>query len=167
MPPFCNLDLSYLICHQIFNPLFPSLADQYLISYTCISFLPSATVVAERLCCYRYMSVHSGEVYNPPGRHPPGQTPTPLAETPLLWSDPPPRDGHCSGRYASYWNALLLENFHHEIQKTYNTSEKLDQMLFNCSRFTYKVCLIVKACYSFQFEPYLGKKYTQVPQHGQ
>ena len=27
----------------------------------------------------------------PPGRHP-----------------PPPRDGHCSGRYASYWNAFLF-----------------------------------------------------------
>ena len=31
----------------------------------------------------------------PPGRHPPGQT-------------PPPRDGYCSGRYVSYWNAFLL-----------------------------------------------------------
>ena len=28
------------------------------------------------------------------GRHPPGQT--------------PPSDGHCSGRYASYWNAFLF-----------------------------------------------------------
>ena len=34
----------------------------------------------------------------PPGRHLPRQTPTP---TPL-------RDGHCRGRYASYWNAFLL-----------------------------------------------------------
>ena len=31
----------------------------------------------------------------PPGRHPPGQTPPP---------NPPL---HCSGRYASYWNAFL------------------------------------------------------------
>ena len=31
------------------------------------------------------------------GRHPPGQT-------------PPPPDGHCSGRYASYWNAFLFQN---------------------------------------------------------
>ena len=50
-------------------------------------------------------SVHErGEVYTPPrqtphlGRHtPPRQTPT-----------PPISDGHCSGRYASYWNAFLL-----------------------------------------------------------
>ena len=33
--------------------------------------------------------------HTPPGRQPPGQT-------------PPPRDGYCSGRYASYWNAFLL-----------------------------------------------------------
>ena len=41
-------------------------------------------------------------VYTPPpadthslGRHPLGR-------------HPPPQDGHCSGRYASYWNAFLL-----------------------------------------------------------
>ena len=32
----------------------------------------------------------------PLGKHPPGHKP-----------HPPPRDGHCSGRYASYWNAFL------------------------------------------------------------
>ena len=32
---------------------------------------------------------------HPPGRHPPRQT------------TPHPRDSHCSGRYASYWNAFL------------------------------------------------------------
>ena len=43
-------------------------------------FLPSATVVAERLCFHRCLSVHRGEVYTPPGqadtpRHlPPRQT---------------------------------------------------------------------------------------------
>ena len=37
----------------------------------------------------------------PPGRHtPPGEADIPL-----------PRDGHCSGRYTSYWNAFLLEIF--------------------------------------------------------
>ena len=24
------------------------------------------------------------------------------------WTRPPPSNGHCSGRYASYWNAFLL-----------------------------------------------------------
>ena len=52
------------------------------------------------------------------GRHPPRQTPHPQADTPLgkpsLWQTPPPLgrhppvDGHCSRRYASYWNAFLF-----------------------------------------------------------
>ena len=57
---------------------------------------------------------------HPLGRHPPGrqippgiQTPpsqTPLGiQTPPWHSDTPPPDGYCSGRYASYWNAFLLE----------------------------------------------------------
>ena len=38
-------------------------------------------------------------------RHPPRQTP-PVAD----WqTPPPPPDGHCSGRYASYRNAFLLK----------------------------------------------------------
>ena len=53
---------------------------------------------------------------DPPGRHPwadthpPGQTP-PWADTPGQMHTPrqtPPSSGHCSGRYASYWNAFLL-----------------------------------------------------------
>ena len=36
-------------------------------------------------------------------RHPPEQTHTPRSRHTL-----PPRDGHCCGRYASYWNAFLL-----------------------------------------------------------
>ena len=31
-----------------------------------------------------------------------------LFTPPLADSPPRPRDGHCSGRYASYWNAVLL-----------------------------------------------------------
>ena len=47
------------------------------------------------------------------GKHPPRQTPprqTPPRQT------PPPGDGHCGGRYASYWNAFLfvlqIKNYH-------------------------------------------------------
>ena len=56
--------------------------------------LPSATVVAEKLCFHRCLSVHGGEeeVHTPS-----------WADTPA-----PQADGHCRGRYASYWNALLL-----------------------------------------------------------
>ena len=49
-----------------------------------------------------------GSGRHPPGRHTPGQT-HPLGRHPP-WADtspPNPGDGHCSGRYASYWNALL------------------------------------------------------------
>ena len=43
---------------------------------------------------------------HPPGRHPSEQTP-PGADTPRQ-TLPPPSDGHCRGRYASYWNAFLF-----------------------------------------------------------
>ena len=50
--------------------------------------------------------------------HPPGQTPPPPGQTPVHAGIHPPvgrhpsgrhpsRDGHCSGRYISYWNAFL------------------------------------------------------------
>ena len=48
----------------------------------------------------------------PQGRHPPADTPCPVhagIHTPFpvhTWIHPP--DGHCSGRYASYWNAFLF-----------------------------------------------------------
>ena len=62
-------------------------------------FLPSATVVAERLCFHRYLSV---PLQADIPQVPPGKTP------PLLGRHPPPRDGHCSARYTSYWNAFLI-----------------------------------------------------------
>ena len=61
-------------------------------------FLPSATVVVERLCFLKRLSFCPGEG----GAR---QTPT----TPRPGRPPPTReDGHCSGRYASYWNAFLF-----------------------------------------------------------
>ena len=63
---------------------------------------------------YPLRQTHPPRQKHPPGRH------TLLGRHPL-WVDnplgnPPPRqtprplDGHCSGRYASYWNAFLLRN---------------------------------------------------------
>ena len=50
--------------------------------------------------------VHKGkEVYTAPGRHPPRDK-HPLADP--RSDTPPPQNGHCSGGYASYWNAFLL-----------------------------------------------------------
>ena len=43
---------------------------------------------------------------HPLGRHPPGYTP-PWADPLALGKPPPHPDGHCSERYASYWNAFL------------------------------------------------------------
>ena len=39
------------------------------------------------------------------------------------WRPPPPRDSHCCGRYASYWNAFLFKWIfavlfnHHEVAR--------------------------------------------------
>ena len=53
------------------------------------------------------------QVDTPLGRHPQVDTPlradTPSGQT-LLWTDTPPADGHCSRRYASYWNAFLFNS---------------------------------------------------------
>ena len=66
---------------------------------------------------------------HPLGRHPPADTPLgkhplgrrPRADTPPTGQTPPMQtppaecmlayDGHCSGRYASYWNAFLFGIF--------------------------------------------------------
>ena len=58
------------------------------------------TVVVERLCFHRRLSFCSQGrcvCQHALGQTPPGQTPSP--------------DGHCSGRYASYWNASLCLYF--------------------------------------------------------
>ena len=74
-------------------------------------FLPSATVVAERLCFHRCLSVHrGGGVHTPLGRHPLGRHTPPGRHPP---------GGHCSGRYASYWNAFLLGNVEENVIKHY------------------------------------------------
>ena len=50
-------------------------------------------------------SVHRGWVSTPPA-DPPGRH-SHWADTPL-GRQPPQSDGHCSGRYASHWNAFLF-----------------------------------------------------------
>ena len=75
--------------------------SEWYASYWIAFLLPSANKVAERLSFYTCLSfcpqgrgvstpVHAG-IHTPLGRHP-----------------PPPADGYCCGRYASYWNAFLL-----------------------------------------------------------
>ena len=57
---------------------------------------------------------HPHGQHPPMGRHPPGrQVDTPLGRHPLGQTStqadtPPTSDGHCSGRYASYWKAFLF-----------------------------------------------------------
>ena len=79
-------------------------------------FLPSQTKLQKgnvfMPVCH---SVHRWGRCTPPGRHPlPGIPPPPpplgrhpRGQTSLLGRHPPP-DGHCSKRYASYWNAFLF-----------------------------------------------------------
>ena len=58
----------------------------------------------------------------PAGIHPPGR---------------PPWDGHCSGWYASYWNAFL---FHKCFCKNYS-EVNLSQHSFPCSHTTCRKCI--------------------------
>ena len=89
-----------------------------------LQFLPSATVVVERLCFHRCLFVHGGRCTPPDryplGRHPHGQTPPGQAP----WADTPQSDGHCSRWYASYWYAFLSTNLcaHSSWQKSTNSS---------------------------------------------
>ena len=55
-----------------------------------------------------------------PWQTPPGQTP-PWADTPC--------GGHCSGRYAFYWNAFLSVEVLHLVHWSGNTSDLLSYML--------------------------------------
>ena len=48
------------------------------------------------------------EMYTPPGRYPLGRHAQGLSP---MGRHPCPRDSHCSGRYASLWNAFLLRNW--------------------------------------------------------
>ena len=52
----------------------------------------------------------TGTDTSPLGRHPPGQPPS-QADTTL--NTPLPPDGHCSGWYASFWNAFLCRGCTH------------------------------------------------------
>ena len=71
--------------------------------YTCLSFCSQGGGSA---------SVHAGVPPPPQSRHPPGPG-TPPDQAPRRDQvHPPPdagRDGYCYGRYASYWNAFLLQ----------------------------------------------------------
>ena len=46
--------------------------------------------------------------YTPPAGTPPCRYPPREGTPPWVVTPPRPHDGHCSGRYASYWNAFLF-----------------------------------------------------------
>ena len=67
----------------------------------------------------------------------------PRADTPSSWADippppgqpppPSPSDGHCSGRYASYWNAYLLTTvFSRDFKLALQTCSSLLENLTCC-----------------------------------
>ena len=65
--------------------------------------------------CGKVMFLHLSVILFTGGRGvwqtPQKQPSPPVAEPPLQnrHPNPPPRDSHCSGQYASYWNAFLLK----------------------------------------------------------
>ena len=79
-----------------------------------LHFLPSATVVAERLCFYRCLSVHRGGGVHPLGI--PHWADTPLGRHPHPWADTPPpemataADGrHHTGMHSCFnWTSIRL-----------------------------------------------------------
>ena len=80
----------------------------------------------------------------PPGRHPPGRH-TPLGRhPPWKHTSPPgstPPNGHCSGRYASYWNAFLfISLFPPKIQIQSKLSLSIIYFLEIMSRARAKYC---------------------------
>ena len=83
---WCSCGISRNQVRSVFNCSFMSISfrlSRVPLTTRSVStrpFLPSATVVAERLCFHRCLSVHRGEVYTPPGqadthRPPPGRLP--------------------------------------------------------------------------------------------
>ena len=61
--------------------------------------------------------------HTPLGRHPPADTSPPGRHPPR--QNPPPPSGHCSGRYASYGNAFLFN----EWTKNLNGRNSVSQMV--------------------------------------
>ena len=84
------------------NDEYISLAIHSEVEFNHEVFLPSATKL-RRLCFYTCLSVHGGgSAQCMLGYQPPEQT------LPGSRQPPPPADGYCCGRYASYWNAFLF-----------------------------------------------------------
>ena len=86
-----------------------------------LTFFPSATKLRQgNVFTPVSHSVHGGrvsasvhaEIHTPWAELPQKDTPLarhlPLGRQPPWADTPPPADGHCSRRYASYWNAFFL-----------------------------------------------------------
>ena len=85
------------------------------------------------LCFHRCLSVHRvGRCPLPWEKHPLGH---PLGRHPRA-DTPPPVDGHCSVRYASYWNAFLfLDLFLHSCKVPASDDSRLgDPDIFSWER---------------------------------
>ena len=83
-------------------------------------------------------------------RYPLGSNPSPWADTPWPHSPradtPSQADGHCSGRYASYWNAflfLLLSMFLKSFMKNKNMRKRRARSLCNLKYFRIKLISLI------------------------
>ena len=89
------------------NDEYISLAIHSEVEFNHDVFLPSATKL-RRLCFYTCLSTGGGVSASVHAGIPPPGADTPWEQAPPQGADPPPADGYCCGRYASYWNAFLF-----------------------------------------------------------
>ena len=97
--------LTFLFAHTIFTGSVPPGFDLYLgTSFILVFFLKTFLPTANEVC--------EGDVFTPVCHSVHGGRPDPGLEGCIpacIEADtPPPGDGYCCGRYASYWNAFLF-----------------------------------------------------------
>ena len=103
---------------------------QRLCFYTCLSFcsrwgsLPGrGGSPCQGVFLLGGLQAHTWEVSGPTPGGSPGRHPGEGVSQDALRQTPPPADGYCCGRYASYWNAFLFGKIFRKLHKM----EEIDQ----------------------------------------
>ena len=93
-------------------------------------------------------SVHMGHALGQAAPLPSARWDTPPGQTPTGQTSPP--HGHCSGRYASYWNAFLyqinnlriLDVVSHVLETCFHPVNKLSDR--SCCSVHFLICALIK-----------------------